>query len=146
MPDFDALSPSRQAYDADFGQLQQQIASLARRVTQLEEELASVQQSATRTVSSARVISGGSLQISMPSEFSVEVTPSGLLRVSKAAQSANSFWAGPSTGTDAEPTFRALVTADVPDGIVTLAKLSITGTPDGTKFLRDDFTWQALPP
>lgn len=29
-------------------------------------------------------------------------------------------------------------------GVVTAAKTSITGTPDGTKYLRDDFTWQAV--
>jgi hypothetical protein len=30
------------------------------------------------------------------------------------------------------------------DGTVTRAKLSVTGTPDGTKFLRDDMTWQVV--
>lgn len=32
----------------------------------------------------------------------------------------------------------------IDDGAVTAAKTSITGTPDGTKYLRDDFTWQAV--
>lgn len=31
----------------------------------------------------------------------------------------------------------------IDNGVVTAAKTSITGTPNGTKFLRDDFTWQA---
>lgn len=33
----------------------------------------------------------------------------------------------------------------IDNGVVTAAKTSITGTPDGTKYLRDDFSWQALP-
>lgn len=33
----------------------------------------------------------------------------------------------------------------IDNGVVTAAKTSITGTPDGTKYLRDDFTWQELP-
>jgi hypothetical protein len=32
----------------------------------------------------------------------------------------------------------------IDNGAVTAAKTSITGTPDGTKYLRDDFTWQAV--
>lgn len=33
----------------------------------------------------------------------------------------------------------------IDNGVVTAAKTSITGTPDGTKYLRDDWTWQELP-
>lgn len=32
----------------------------------------------------------------------------------------------------------------IDNGVVTPAKTSITGTPDGTKYLRDDWTWQAV--
>lgn len=32
--------------------------------------------------------------------------------------------------------------AGVVDGSVTPAKTTITGTPDGTKYLRDDWSWQ----
>lgn len=32
----------------------------------------------------------------------------------------------------------------IDNGVVTAAKTSITGTPDGTKYLRDDFTWQPV--
>ncbi len=32
----------------------------------------------------------------------------------------------------------------IEDGAVTAAKTSITGTPDGSKYLRDDFSWQAV--
>jgi hypothetical protein len=47
-------------------------------------------------------------------------------------QNANKVFAGPATGADNEPTFRALVAADIG-----------SGAPDGTKFLRDDLSWQA---
>ena len=43
----------------------------------------------------------------------------------------NTFFAGPTTGADADAAFRAIVAADLG-----------TGTPNGTKFLRDDLTWQ----
>lgn len=43
----------------------------------------------------------------------------------------NTFLAGPTTGADAQADFRAIVAADLG-----------TGTPDGTKFLRDDLSWQ----
>ncbi len=45
-------------------------------------------------------------------------------------QTANYVLAGPTTGAAADPTFRALVAADVG-----------TGAPDGTKFLKDDMSW-----
>lgn len=32
----------------------------------------------------------------------------------------------------------------IDNGVITAAKTSITGTPDGTKYLRDDFTWQPV--
>jgi hypothetical protein len=47
-------------------------------------------------------------------------------------QDANKVFAGPTTGAANEPTFRALVAADVGSGV-----------PDNTKFLRDDMSWQA---
>lgn len=43
----------------------------------------------------------------------------------------NTFLAGPTIGADAQAAFRAIVAADLG-----------TGTPDGTKFLRDDMSWQ----
>lgn len=65
--------------------------------------------------------SGGSVTsvgLSMPSEFSVAnspVTSSGTLTVTKANQTANQVYAGPTSGGAAAPAFRALVAADVPD-------------------------------
>ena len=43
----------------------------------------------------------------------------------------NTFFAGPTTGLPADPAFRQIEAADVG-----------TGAPDGTKFLRDDMSWQ----
>jgi cytoskeletal protein CcmA (bactofilin family) len=59
-----------------------------------------------------------SVDLSMPSIFSVSnnpVTTSGTLTVSLANQTANTVFAGPSTGSSAAPTFRTLTFADVTD-------------------------------
>lgn len=67
-----------------------------------------------------------SVGLAVPPELSVSgspVTSSGTLSVTKANQSANTVWAGPSAGSAAAPTFRALVTADYPDDSVTYAKM-----------------------
>lgn len=53
----------------------------------------------------------------VPVEFSIAgspITTSGTLAITKATQSANLIWAGPTTGAAAQPTFRALVSADLP--------------------------------
>lgn len=66
-----------------------------------------------------------SVGLSMPAEFSVAGTPvttAGTLAVTKATESANTVWAGPTTGAPAQPAFRALVTADLP------ASLGLTQT------------------
>lgn len=58
------------------------------------------------------------VSLSMPAEFTVSgspVTTSGTLAVAKATQVANTFYSGPSTGADAQPGFRAMVTADLPN-------------------------------
>jgi hypothetical protein len=52
-----------------------------------------------------------------PVEFAVAgspVTNSGVITLSKATQTANRVWAGPVSGGAAQPTFRALVPADIP--------------------------------
>lgn len=62
-----------------------------------------------------------SVGLTMPSEFTVTgspVTAAGTLAVAKAAQTANLVYAGPATGAAAAPTFRALVAADIPAGVV----------------------------
>lgn len=64
-----------------------------------------------------------SVALTAPTEFSVAgspITTSGTLAITKATQSANNIWAGPTTGAAAAPTFRALVAADIGSGIVNL--------------------------
>ena len=67
--------------------------------------------------------SGGSVTsvaLTVPAEFSVSgspITTSGTLAVTKANESANTIWAGPTSGSAAQPAFRALVAADIPAGI-----------------------------
>lgn len=82
-----------------------------------------VTQSATGKAS-INITSGGgsgtvtSVGLSLPSIFSVSgspVTTSGTLTGTLATQSANRIFAGPTTGSAAAPTFRALVAADIPD-------------------------------
>src|SRR5437773_5529410 len=58
-----------------------------------------------------------SVGLTMPAEFSVSgspVTTTGTFAVTKANESANTVWAGPTSGGAAVPTFRALVTGDLP--------------------------------
>lgn len=58
-----------------------------------------------------------SVGLAAPVEFTVSgspVTSTGTLTFTKATQAANLVWAGPTTGAAAQPTFRALVAADIP--------------------------------
>lgn len=62
-----------------------------------------------------------SVALTVPAELSVSgspVTGSGTLAVTKATQTANTVWAGPTSGAAAQPTFRALDAADIPVGVV----------------------------
>lgn len=74
------------------------------------------------TITSTDNNSGGSVTsvgLSLPSIFSVTnspVTTSGTLTGSLATQSANTILAGPTTGVAATPTFRTLVSTDIPSG------------------------------
>lgn len=63
-----------------------------------------------------------SVALALPSIFSVSgspVTTSGTLTGTLANQTANTVFAGPTTGSAAAPTFRALVAADLPNTAVT---------------------------
>jgi hypothetical protein len=77
-------------------------------------------------------IGGGtvtSVALTMPAEFTVAgspITNAGTLAVSKATQPANEVYAGPTTGAAAAPTFRALVTADLPAGAGTVTSVGLT--------------------
>lgn len=58
-----------------------------------------------------------SVALTMPAEFTVAgspVTGSGTLAVTKANETANQVYAGPTTGSPAAPAFRALVATDIP--------------------------------
>jgi len=77
-----------------------------------------------KKITRANLISGlgggsvTSVALTAPSIFSVTgspVTTSGTLDFALATQTANAVFAGPSTGADAAPTFRALVSDDLPD-------------------------------
>lgn len=68
-----------------------------------------------------------SVALSAPVEFTVSgspITGAGTLTLTKANQSANTVYAGPSSGGAAQPSFRSLVLADIPAGVVT----SVTDT------------------
>lgn len=79
------------------------------------------------TIGSNVALSGGTLSatgsvtsvgLSVPSIFSVAgspVTGTGTLALSLATQTQKTFWAGPTSGAAATPTFRAIAFADVPD-------------------------------
>ena len=74
-----------------------------------------------------------SVALTMPAEFSVAgspVTTSGTLAVTKANQTANRIYAGPTSGGAAAPTFRALVSADLPGGLgsVTSVQLAVSAS------------------
>lgn len=57
---------------------------------------------------------GGSVSLTMPVEFSVAGSPGTALVVTKATETANTIWAGPTSGAAAQPTFRKLAAADIP--------------------------------
>ena len=73
-----------------------------------------------------------------------KTTTSGVISASWSSQSANLFLASPS-GATGVPDFRIISSADIPSlpaskitsGVFSIARLA-SGTPDGTKFIRDD--------
>lgn len=65
-----------------------------------------------------------SVGVTVPSIFSASgspVTSSGTIAISLATQTANTVFAGPTTGSAASPTFRALVLGDLPSGLLLTA-------------------------
>lgn len=86
-----------------------------------------------------------SVALSVPSDLSVSgspITTSGTLAVTRNAQAANLVLAGPTTGASAAPTFRLLVSADIPNNAANTSGSSgsftgslagdVTGTQGGT--------------
>lgn len=70
-----------------------------------------------------------SVGLTAPAIFSVggsPVTGSGTLALSLATETANTVWSGPTTGSAATPTFRALVAADIPSLSAVYAPIGAT--------------------
>lgn len=71
-----------------------------------------------------------SVALSLPSSILTvsgsPVTTTGTLTGSLATQTANYIWAGPTTGSAAAPTFRALVAADLPSGTGTVTSVGLS--------------------
>lgn len=76
----------------------------------------------TTTITWVAYTTGGtgtvtSVALTVPAEFSVSgspVTTAGTLAITKANESANTVWAGPTSGAAAAPAFRALTSVDFP--------------------------------
>jgi hypothetical protein len=95
-----------------------------------------------------------SAAMSVPAFLSVAgspITTSGTFNVTLATQTANMVFVGPTSGGAATPTFRALVSDDIPSldaakittGTVATARLG-SGVADATTFLRGNQTYSAL--
>lgn len=70
-----------------------------------------------------------SVAVTVPTEFSVSgspITSSGTIAITKATETANTVWAGPTTGAAAQPAFRALVAADLPAGTGTVTSVGLS--------------------
>lgn len=98
-------------------------------------------------ITPAAASSGGtvtSVGLSLPSIFSVSgspVTTSGTLTGSLATQTANTIFAGPTTGSAAAPTFRAMVSDDIPAAGVTMAKIAQAGATSGQVIKWNGTAW-----
>lgn len=70
------------------------------------------------TITASGIGTVTSVNIAVPTEFSVSggpVTGSGIITISKNNENANYFWAGPTSGSPAAPTFRLITLADLPN-------------------------------
>ncbi len=73
--------------------------------------------------------STSSVALTMPADYSVAgspVTTNGTIAVTAVVQSANVIKAGPASGGSAAPSYRALVTADLPAGTGTVTSVALT--------------------
>ena len=99
-------------------QLSRQSAPLGTRTDRLENIGGSLYFNGTVLASSSSAGTVTSVGLTAPAIFSVAnspVTSSGTIAVTLATESANTIFAGPTTGSAATPTFRSLVAADIPD-------------------------------
>ena len=78
----------------------------------------------------ATTVPVSSIALAMPGIFSVAGSPGTSITVSLATETANTIWAGPTSGGAAAPTFRALVAADITPIAVdkSTAQTAIAGT------------------
>lgn len=125
------------------------------------------------TISSGGGGSGSVTNVGLLPWYGVGVSPTnittgGAFSLSWSNQTANTIFAGPTTGGAAAPTFRSIVDADIPDtitidlaatatvansgdsataffssGTIEAARLG-SGSGGSTKFLREDSTWQTI--
>ncbi len=95
-----------------------------------------------------------SVAMTVPPEFSVSGTPvtsSGTLALARVTQSANTVWAGPSSGSATTPAFRTIVPADIPvfgasgPGHTSGAVPDPGVSPGTGRYLREDSSW-GVPP
>ena len=90
--------------------------------TPYDSTVASIQNIGTFSTSSTIAGSGTvtSVGIAVPAELTISgspVTSAGTMTIGKANETANTVWAGPTSGGAAQPTFRTLVLGDLPGGV-----------------------------
>jgi hypothetical protein len=127
-----AIGTNVQAWDADLDA----IAALAGTSGLLKKTAANTWSLDTTAYGTGTVTSvAATVPTSILSVSGSPITTSGTLALSLATQTANYVWSGPTTGSAATPTFRALVAADIPalsylstSGGTVSGNVTITGT------------------
>lgn len=87
------------------------------------------------------------VEMAVPSGFTLSgspVTTSGTFTLGLSSQTANTVWAGPTTGGAAAPTFRALVSADIPDNAANTSgtAASFAANPADCTGADNEFGWR----
>ena len=156
MPEYNVRNPRQGDFDADINALKAADSQLLARIAAMERANAQPSPAVTNTNNYVQASSSSgltSVSLAMPSQFTLDNSPlttNGVITVSLASQAANLLWASPD-GASGIPTFRSLALADIPNLLVTgakianttvtVGKLSATGTADSTTFLRGDGAW-----
>ncbi len=82
-----------------------------------------------------------SVTLAVPVDFAISnptITTNGTITVTENTQTTNVFKAGPASGASAVPTYRRIEADDISTNIISVDKLSATGTRDSTTFYRGD--------
>jgi hypothetical protein len=159
MPNFIVSRPEQNRYDSDYNTLKRVQEGLERRLKLLEQRRnGGTAQSSGASVGAAGLVRGGgvsggggsvglsSVGLALPPGLLGSVNnpltgSGGTITLSLLSQSANTFFAGPATSAGI-PEFRPLETDDLPDGIVTPAKLDAgSGMASSATFYRGDGVW-----